>query len=106
MIRRRQHGQTYDATLKAAGKSKKVVLRRVLFLPGIAFTILDCTECHWRVYLEAHHEYGSGRRTSPGPRSNRDVLACPKCKCLSWRYIRTEVMNRGPKSGLFSLVKL
>ena len=105
---------TFDAVLTRLGKGKrkiKTLLRRVK-VDGFAMTILECSECKWQVWLEAHHQYGSGKPRKIDPmnfrteakyesykkwraKMLRTKLACPKCDCGTFRYVKTMVMDHG-----------
>jgi hypothetical protein len=80
------------------------------------------TRIGWRVHLEAHHQYGKGKPIPLQPlnfkspqeyrryrawrtKMLRRTLACPKCKCKEWHYVRTEVMCAGRESSLYSEVR-
>ena len=109
-----RNNPTFHATLRRGREgriAKRVYLRRGR-VEGIAFTVLDCAECGWRVYLEAHHSYGSGKPHRIRPerfqsagelkryktwrtKMLRGKTVCPKCKNDTWRYVRTDVMDHG-----------
>lgn len=105
---------TYDAVLTRLGRGGRKIkktLRRVK-VTGFAMTILACSECKWQVWLEAHHQYGSGRPLKLDPmnfktkkryedykkwrtKMLRRKLTCPKCECDTFRYVKTMVMDHG-----------
>ncbi len=126
-----REGATYRGTLQRLsrrfggrpGARRDIVLRRVIRLEGIAFTILDCAKCKHQVALEAHHEYGSGKPrkvtrrmyNKSGRRVDgeyrkwrtkmlRTALRCPLCKSDAFKYVRTEVYSPGQASKLYSEV--
>lgn len=96
-------------TIHVTHGKKSLVLRRILRLYGIAFTVLDCAKCKWRVVLEAHHVYGTGKirpitkaqKKRGYKRPNWDKR-CPQCHSNEWHYVRTDVHDHGPASGLYS----
>lgn len=58
--------------------------------------MLDCAKCRWRIYLEAHHAYGSGRIDSKTyheeiKQRGTNKVSCPKCKSDAFKYVRTDV---------------
>lgn len=104
---------TFEAILKplARGHKKKLTLR-LIDVPGSAMTVLDCAKCGWRIWLEAHHQLGSGKPWKVIPwrfeskedyerykkwrtKMLRSKTVCPKCKNDTFKYVRTEVMDHG-----------
>ncbi len=108
-----RNNETFKAELTSlrTGRTRETHLRRTRHEPGIAFTVLDCGECGWRVYCEAHHRYGDGKPRAVRSRYTfrdraswlrykrwrtkmlKSKLVCPKCKHDTFRYVRTEVFD-------------
>ncbi len=105
---------TFEATLARLGSGKRKVTKmlRRMKIDGFAMTILACSECKWQVWLEAHHQYGSGKPRVLDPmrfkskaewerhkkwraKMLRTPLRCPKCDCDTFRYVKTMVMDHG-----------
>jgi predicted nucleic-acid-binding Zn-ribbon protein len=106
-----KEGRTFSAHYRVRGRRgwQTIILRRILTLPGIAFTVLDCAKCKWRVHLEAHHVYGTGKRRKITAAQKKRGYAppkwdkrCPKCRSREWHYVRTDVHDHGPSSSLYS----
>jgi hypothetical protein len=103
---------TFEATLVRRGKRKiKKILRRIK-IEGFAMTELECSECKHPVWLEAHHQYGSGKPRKIDPlrfkskkefeeykkwrtKMLRTPLKCPSCNCKTFTYVKTTVMDHG-----------